>query len=78
MRNLPQEFEQGTSEGLGMGAGRRRGGSQSYGDEEEPLFGRRILCALIDLFPEREVVVRTAVHFVLERDARHPVEHKIR
>lgn len=44
---------------------------------KQPLFGRCILGATIDLLPKGHVIVCTCVFLSLERDTRHPMEHKI-
>ena len=50
---------------------------QYDGETNEPFLGGGKLLALVDLFPEREVVIRAAVHAGLERDPRCPVEHEV-
>ena len=51
--------------------------SQGDGCAEEPLFSWRILGALVNLFPERQVIIGPSVKIRVERYARHPVEHEV-
>jgi hypothetical protein len=50
---------------------------QHNGEANEPFLCGGKLLALVDLFPECEVVICTAVHARLERDSSCPVEHEV-
>ena len=65
------------ADGGGVGVTTAQGYVQDNREANEPFLGGGELLALVDLLPEREVVVRTAVHVRLEGDARCPVEHEV-
>lgn len=54
-----------------------RGNVQCDRDTQEPLFGGSILGAVVDLFPEGEVVVCAAVEVTAKGDAGDAVEHDV-
>jgi hypothetical protein len=51
---------------------------QYYWYAKEPFLCGRVLCALVNLFPERQIVVSTAVQVIFKWDTGHPMEHEIR
>lgn len=48
---------------------------QANGNAEEPLLGRGVLGAVVDLLPKSEVVVCAAMKVTAERDSSYAVEH---
>ena len=56
---------------------RGEGYTQCYGHDEEPLLGGSVLRTLINLFPQREVIVHAAVKVRVKGDPSDVVKHEI-
>lgn len=50
---------------------------QCYGHNKEPLLRGCVLCPLINLFPQSEVVVHATVKVRVEGNAGYIVEHEV-
>jgi hypothetical protein len=66
---------QGARKRLGSVNGERD--LQCYGDCEEPLFGRCVVRPLVNLFPQRQIVISTAVEVGLKGYTSDPMEHQV-
>lgn len=54
------------------------GGSQRYGNADEPFLGRRVMCTTVNLLPECQVVVCSPMEVRLEGYPCDPVKHEVR
>ena len=51
--------------------------AQKYGHGEQPLLRRGEVRSVVELLPQRHIIISTSVKVRLERYARRPMEHKI-